>query len=551
MPWKKQPAPPTEAALLERIAALEHALEEARASAQNPPGNDDDLSNSMMRGLVDALNRVDDGVILYDHEDRLAFVNQAYLDSTYPGMAEVHKKGVKYETVLRAAIESGAVDAAKGREEEYFRERLERHRKALGLPAHRHADGTWLETKEYKLANGGTLVVRRNVSEWMALTKALRHNEERFRDFAEASQDWFWEMDDQLRFTYFSDRFFWASGVRPEQLLGRTRRDTLLHDPDEEPWKSHIADLEAHRPFRDFVHSRVRADGEINYLSISGKPVYDKNGTFMGYRGTGRNITKHWQAEKELAEAKDAAERANRAKTEFLANMSHEFRTPLNSIIGYSEIITMGTFGPLGNQQYDDYIANIHRSGRHLLELIDDVLDISLIEAGEFHIHEEAFDLATTILACIDLIEEEAKQGGVSIKIDLAALPPFYGDERRVRQIVINLLSNARKFTPDGGTIRAELRTDGDGDVLIRISDTGIGIAEEDKEMVLSPFGQAEGAFTRRFKGAGLGLPLVKNLTDLHDGTLSLESTVGEGTCVTVRFPGARLRARDGNSPDG
>tara|TARA_R110001592_G_scaffold44574_9_gene143266 strand:+ start:5103 stop:6755 length:1653 start_codon:yes stop_codon:yes gene_type:complete len=548
MPGKNELRSLTKSALIDRVEALETELARIRthASSQSTPlpatGHPDGHTVS---ALIDALERVDDGVVVYDAEDRLVFVNKAYLRHLPEDLKALYVPGAVFEDLVRAHTDRGLIDQAIGREEEFIRIRLDRHHNAMGLPAHRFSNGTWYELMEYRLLDGGILTIRRDVSEWIAVTTALRENEERFRDFAEASQDWLWEMDANLRFSYFSDRFYWASGVRPEQLLGRSRRETLWDNPDEEPWKSHIADLEAHRSFRDFIHSRVRPDGEINYLAISGKPVYDKDGVFKGYRGTGRNITKQWHADRDLARAKDAAERANRAKTEFLANMSHEFRTPLNSIIGYSELIGMGTLGPLGNEKYAEYIANIKQSGRHLLELISDVLDISLIEAGEVHFQEELFDIGAAVKACVTLMEEEAKQANITLESHLTAMPPFMGDERRLRQIVINLMSNAIKFTPDDGTVRIDLEKTTEGGLLVRVSDTGIGIAEKDREKVLSPFGQAEGPFARRFKGVGLGLPLVKNLTEMHDGTLELDSAPGKGTAVTIRFPPARLRVME------
>ncbi|HBT43537.1 MAG TPA: hypothetical protein DEB21_16525, partial [Rhodospirillaceae bacterium] len=294
MPGKKEPQSLTESALIARVEALEAELAQLRAHARSqniPLPATGGPTAQTVPALIDALERVDDGVVVYDAEDRLVFVNKAYLRYLPEDLKAIYVPGAVFEDLVRAHTDRGLIDQAVGREEEFIRIRLDRHRNAMGLPAHRFANGIWYELMEYRLQDGGILTIRRDVSEWIAVTTALRENEERFRDFAEASQDWLWEMDENLRFSYFSDRFYWASGVRPEQLLGRSRRESLWDNPDEEPWKSHIADLEAHRSFRDFIHSRVRPDGEVNYLAISGKPVYDKDGAFKGYRGTGRNIT--------------------------------------------------------------------------------------------------------------------------------------------------------------------------------------------------------------------------------------------------------------------
>ena len=235
------------------------------------------------------------------------------------------------------------------------------------------------------------------------------------------------------------------------------------------------------------------------------------------------------------------AELANRTKSEFLANMSHELRTPLNAIIGFSEMMRRQVFGEIGNAKYLDYAKDINTSGEHLLELISDILDLSKIEAGKLDLQEQSIDVARVIESCIILVKHRAKEQGVTIERDLASdLAGFYADERQLKQILINLLSNAIKFTPMGGTVTLKTWCSEDEGYVFQIADTGIGIAREDIPRVLTPFHQISNSLSREREGTGLGLPLTKSLVTMHGGSLELQSEVGVGTTVTVRFPAER-----------
>ncbi len=238
-----------------------------------------------------------------------------------------------------------------------------------------------------------------------------------------------------------------------------------------------------------------------------------------------------------------AAEAANRAKTEFLANMSHELRTPLNAIIGFSDMLLLGLPEPMTCDKHLEYTRDINESGRHLLGLINDILDLTKIEAGRFELYEEIVDFEAVAEASLAVVRKLAKDGGVAIDYEGSAGPiALFADERKLKQILINLLSNAVKFTPGGGRVALEAAVDGDGSFVIGIADSGIGIAPEDIASALTPFGQVESDLNRRYEGTGLGLPITKALVELHDGTLDLESEVGVGTTVTVRLPAARVR---------
>ena len=235
------------------------------------------------------------------------------------------------------------------------------------------------------------------------------------------------------------------------------------------------------------------------------------------------------------------AEEANRAKSEFLANMSHELRTPLNAVIGFSALIDRQIKGPIGHEAYRGYARDISRSGEHLLGIINDILDLSKVEAGKLELHEEQIDLASVFRSCARLVEPKAREAGLALSIQAPhTLPLLLADETRVKQIVINLLSNAVKFTPRGGRVSLSARLAADA-IEIVVADTGIGMTPEQIPVALESFRQIESSQSRKFQGTGLGLPLAKKLAELHGGSIDVESAPGLGTTVTVRLPASRI----------
>ena len=263
----------------------------------------------------------------------------------------------------------------------------------------------------------------------------------------------------------------------------------------------------------------------------------------------GRAIEREHDAENvqrratELAQARDKAQSANRAKSEFLANMSHELRTPLNAIIGFADLMTKETLGPHAIQAYREYSQHIFDSGQHLLAIINDILDLSKIEAGKAELDSNEPIALPALLGIVgETIGFLADQKGVTFQVAAEpGLPNLVGSERMVRQILVNLLSNAVKFTPPGGTVSATAALAPSGELIVAVADTGIGMSEKEIAVALTPFGQVDGALNRGHNGTGLGLPLARAMAALHQADLQVASTPGAGTTISVVFPKNRV----------
>jgi PAS domain S-box-containing protein len=375
-------------------------------------------------------------------------------------------------------------------------------------------------------------------------SEELARSEARFRDFALISSDWFWETDENHRFTYISEgiRQF---GQEPASRIGRSRIDLAIDvETDAAKWREHLAALEHHEPFRDFVYTRKIDNQPENTISISGHPIFGTDDRFLGYRGTGRDITSQVLAQQNLREAKEAAEAANVAKSQFLANMSHELRTPLNAIIGFSEALELGMAGPLQPRQAE-YAGLIHQSGEHLHTVINDILDLAKVDAGKLDLHEEtAVDPRGVVESCVRLMKSHAVASKLSLSVEAdKELPCLRADPTRLKQILLNLISNAIKFTVAGGTVVVAVRNADDGGVAFEVRDSGPGMTPAEIEIALELFGQVDAGHSRRHEGTGLGLPLAQRLAELHGGTLAVDSVKGQGTVVTITLPAERTVA--------
>ena len=382
-----------------------------------------------------------------------------------------------------------------------------------------------------------------DVSERRRQEAQLREAEQKYRAMVENSVAGIFQCTPDGRYISVNPAFAHIMGYSsPVELVAQVRdiRHEVYHFPEQ--WDLFVGRLREDGAITEHEVQVRRQDAEVIWVAMNARTVRDEEGNALYFEGTMENITRRKEAEMALRTAKEQADLANRAKSEFLANMSHELRTPLNAIIGFSEIIKDEMFGPVGRKDYVEYSKDIHASGTHLLELINDILDVSKIEAGKKEINESLFDFGHVGAAALRLVKPRADAGKLTLISDIPPnLPQIFGEELSIKQAVVNLLSNAVKFTPEGGNVTLAARMEMDGRFKVTVTDTGIGIKEEDISKVLVPFGQVDSALARRYAGTGLGLTLVISLVELHGGEFKLESEFGKGTKATFWLPIARV----------
>lgn len=376
----------------------------------------------------------------------------------------------------------------------------------------------------------------------------LAQAEARFRVFAEAGSDWLWETDAEHRFVYYSSSVFRHYGYPLNEVLGVTREELIERIGVREQaadfdhaWQKHKDDLAARRPFRDLEYVFRRSSGEIGHASISGHPIFDENQNFLGYRGTGRDITKRVESERyaqELLSERDIAITANAVTNQFLAMMSHELRTPLNAIIGFSEVMTKELFGKIGNETYRGYANDIQDSAQHLLSVVEDLLNVSRLDVADSHLDIEKVSAGRFVSDIYRLTQSLAEQRGVEL-VSETPDPGFelHIDVRALRQVLFNLLSNAFKFTPEGGSVRLSCVRGKDGGADIIVTDNGSGIDAAELPRIFEPFRTLDPFVARESGGAGLGLWICKRIVDAHHGEIAVTSQLGAGTTVTVCIP--------------
>jgi len=397
------------------------------------------------------------------------------------------------------------------------------------------------EELERRVANR-TRALEDEIVERRQIEAELRNSEERFRDIAEAASDWFWEMGPDLRFSYMSDKAIMVSGFLKTEIIGKTREELIGLTPEEcqQPkWRAHIGAMERREPFRAFEYTLKNSQGDKRVFRISGKPIFNSiTGEFLGYRGSGRDVTEDYLRAQELQIAKEEAENASQAKTEFLSSMSHELRTPLNGILGFAQLLLM----PKGNQLQDsqkEFINQILKAGNHLLNLINEILDLAKIEARKVEISLEPVNPYNVMEDVIDLLGGLAQDRGIQLINEITEdnTTMIYADFTRLKQVLVNLGGNAIKYNKERGSVRFTCAYDPDLDMVrFNVIDTGPGIDLKQKDELFVPFNRLNAEFSE-VEGTGIGLAITDKLVGLMGGKLGVDSTLGEGSCFWFCLP--------------
>jgi PAS domain S-box-containing protein len=331
----------------------------------------------------------------------------------------------------------------------------------------------------------------------------------------------------------------------PEQLIAEPNNvgRSLYVEPKRR--EEFHALMHTDRMARDFVSQIKRRDGSIIWIAENAQAVVDGDGRLLFYEGTVEDATARRNSEEAalriMRETRDATRDAARSKSSFLAAMSHELKTPLNAVIGFSDVMRQELFGPVGNERYRSYVDDIHENGRRLLGKINDILDLTRLEGHLMDLEEQNLCMADMVAAAQHAVTE-GKKTSAPIELDVPAnLPLLRADAKRLRQILVHVLSNAVKFTASGGRIGVAAKIEADGRLAIIVSDTGIGMRPELVNQAMHPFRQLDGRLERNFEGLGLGLPLANALMGLHGGQFTIQSGLGDGTTVSLRFPANRV----------
>ena len=520
-------------ALLERAQELSSKeLSEAR-----------DKATQAQARLTDAIESISEGFSLYDADDKLVIYNRRYREMHGTGSVDVVNQGVSFETILRNAVASGEIRDAEGHVEAWVAERLARHRDPKGTHVQRRSDGRWIQINERKTDDGGTVATYTDITDMKQAEQAIQESEQRLRVIAEAAPMAvaIVTFDDGV-IRYANQRFGEIFGLEGSAALGVQAR-TLYADPQHRD--RFIGALKEHGHVEGMEMLLKRAGGEEFWALIASQRIQFEGRPAM-INGLA-DISDRKRMEGELHKAIWASEQATRAKSDFVASMSHELRTPLNAIIGYSEILFEDAQSA-GRESETADLRKIQDAGKHLLGLIDNILDLSKIEAGKMTLYLETFELRPMIDSVAATVTALAKKTGNILVVNCAdEVGTIHSDLTKVRQILFNLLSNACKFTQNGTITLTALRDTNEAVdwIEFQVRDTGIGMTPDQQAKVFEAFTQADSSTTRTYGGTGLGLAITKSFCRLMGGDVTLSSEAGKGTTFMVRMPAVTRAVSD------
>jgi PAS domain S-box-containing protein len=378
----------------------------------------------------------------------------------------------------------------------------------------------------------------RDVTERAEAVLSIKESENRFKDFAETASDWFWEAGADGRVTYLSENFETKTGYSTQDWIGRLRIDYCPAGLEEDQARSNfLADIQAQKPFRDYMYRYTHANGAEAWVKVNGRPIFDNQGQFKGYRGSSEDVTERVAMENAMSEAMKSAQAANMAKSEFLSAMSHELRTPLNGILGFAQLLSSDRLHPLV-RDHCLMVEQIFKAGDHLQNLVEQVLDLSRIEQGQFTVSIEEVEPASVVEECFHLLEAQACDKGLNLEFPLGGdveFPVVQADRVRLKQVLLNLALNGIKYNTSGSRVQlwAEER---DGFLRFVICDDGPGIASEKQPGLFQPFNRL-GFEAREIQGTGIGLSISKALVELMGGTIGFEDTPGTGATFWFEVP--------------
>ena len=490
--------------------------------------------------LIDAIESLSEGFILLDDKGRFVLCNQHYRDM-FPELDGLIEPGIPYEAICRRLAETPGNLPGLDREA-WVAKRLAPVGCGRSCDVHL-SEGRCIRFSDYPTKSGGSVGLRTDITLAKNQEEQLRKRKRELLEAQKIARIGHWRFNPEQR------DFEWSAGIyvimetSPEEY--QPSLDDLLtrvSEKDKQDFGKCLAQASAGEKIAWEFQARTLQGRDVT-LSVEGRCELDSDGKLISVFGICRDVTAIREAEAILRKARDAAEAASRAKSEFLANMSHELRTPLNAIIGFSELMMRELFGAMP-ARYREYAENIHSSGRHLLDLINDLLDMARIEAGKLELHEEEVSLVDLVGEAVRLTHQGENPEPDRLSIDLPAAAPFIrGDRRCLLRVLVNIIGNAVKFTPEGGRIRIAVITGSTG-IRIQIADTGIGIPSDRLSDLCEPFTQVEGSMSRRHGGSGVGLFISRALVEKHGGRLGIVSALGSGTTVAIDLPPERLVTR-------